>query len=92
LSQPAHGIIETSTVPVQPIKPTGAGDSFLGAFIGQLYRSDDLLNALIYGSCSAAMVVTSVGCAPAMPTATELDDFVTKNLQRISQKIKTLAE
>jgi len=33
-----------------------------------------------------------VGCAPAMPTATELDKFVTKNLQRIPQKIKTLAE
>ena len=85
-------VIETGTVPVQPIKPTGAGDSFLGAFIGQLYRSDDIPSALIYGSCSAAMVVTSVGCAPAMPTATELDDFVTKNIQRITQRIRTLAE
>jgi 5-dehydro-2-deoxygluconokinase len=32
--------------------------------------------AVLRGSAAAAMVVARVGCAPAMPTKAELDDFL----------------
>ena len=81
-----NAVIETGIVQVKPLKPTGAGDSFLGAFIGQLFRSDDLADALIHGSCCAAIVVANIGCAPAMPSKEQLKDFVKQHRQDVSQQ------
>jgi 5-dehydro-2-deoxygluconokinase len=58
------------------LKPTGAGDSFLGAFIAALADGLPLRAAVLRGSAAAAMVVARVGCAPAMPTRAELDIFL----------------
>jgi 5-dehydro-2-deoxygluconokinase len=66
----------TGTYPTQALKPTGAGDSFLGAFLAGLAAGLPVRDAVLRGSAAAAMVVARVGCAPAMPTAPELDDFM----------------
>ena len=58
------------------LKPTGAGDAFLGNFIASLSRGNPLKQAVLDGSAAAAMVVARVGCAPAMPSLTELTDFI----------------
>lgn len=58
------------------LKPTGAGDSFLGAFVAGLAAGLPLRPAVLRGSAAAAMVVARVGCAPAMPTRAELDAFL----------------
>ncbi|GFE64311.1 5-dehydro-2-deoxygluconokinase [Litoreibacter roseus] len=58
------------------LKPTGAGDSFMGGFVAALACGRSLEEAINRGSASAAMVVARVGCAPAMPTTAELDDFL----------------
>ncbi len=58
------------------LKPTGAGDSFLGAMMAALARGMPVRDAVLRGSAAAAMVVARVGCAPAMPTIAELDDFI----------------
>ncbi len=58
------------------LKPTGAGDSFLGAFVMGLAKGLPLRAAVLRGSAAAAMVVARVGCAPAMPTEAELDAFL----------------
>lgn len=67
---------ETGIFPVTALKPTGAGDSFLGAFVASLAAGHDLESAVTRGSAAAAIVVTRVGCAPAMPTTDELDEFI----------------
>lgn len=67
----ATGIYRT-----EALKPTGAGDSFLGAFLAALSRGVSLRDAVLRGSAAAAMVVARVGCAPAMPTWDELDAFL----------------
>lgn len=72
----AEGEFATGIYPTRALKPTGAGDSFLGAFITGLARGVPLRQAVLRGSAAAAMVVARVGCAPAMPTATELDAFL----------------
>ncbi|MGJ8585395.1 MAG: 5-dehydro-2-deoxygluconokinase [Marinosulfonomonas sp.] len=70
------GEIATGIYPVKALKPTGAGDSFMGGFIASLANGHDLRSAVLRGSASAAIVVSKVGCAPAMPDGAELQDFL----------------
>ncbi len=60
----------------QALKPTGAGDAFMGGFLAALARGQTPHDATLRGAANAAMVVARVGCAPAMPTAAELDAFL----------------
>ncbi len=62
--------------PVRALKPTGAGDSFMGGFVTGLAEGLPLPECVRRGSAAAALVVTRVGCAPANPTRTELDTFM----------------
>ena len=67
---------------VQPLKPYGAGDAFASTLIAHLiqHRHTDTHTAwhqaLIRGSAAAALVVCRFGCAYALPTAAEVDDFI----------------
>ena len=64
---------------VHPLKPTGAGDAFMGALVGALLRDYDIEKAIEIGSAAAAIVVTRVGCAPAMPNLEEILEFMKDN-------------
>ena len=64
---------------VKALKPTGAGDAFIGSFIGALLNNKNVVESIIYGSASAAIVVTKVGCAPAMPLQKEIEEFMKLN-------------
>ena len=74
-----NGEFRTGIYQVHALKPTGAGDSFMGGFIAALAAGRDLHDAVLRGSASAAIVVSKVGCAPAMPDAQELDAFLSKH-------------
>jgi 5-dehydro-2-deoxygluconokinase len=67
---------ETGIFKVNALKPTGAGDSFMAAFVTSLANGMDLQTSVRRGSAAAAIVVTRVGCAPAMPTESELSNFM----------------
>jgi 5-dehydro-2-deoxygluconokinase len=69
------GEFATGIYAVTALKPTGAGDSFMGGFITGLAEGQPVADAVLMGSAAAAIVVTRVGCAPAMPTRAELDAF-----------------
>ncbi len=71
--------IKKGIFPVKALKPTGAGDAFMGAFIGSLLNNKTIEESIEYGSASAAIVVTRVGCAPAMPLQNEIEDFIKNN-------------
>jgi len=64
--------------PVQAIKPTGAGDAFNGGFLSSLIKGKTLEQSIKTGSASAAIVVTRVGCSSAMPSSSEVEEFITK--------------
>jgi 5-dehydro-2-deoxygluconokinase len=66
----------TPVFPVEAIKPTGAGDGFMGGFISGLVAGAPLKDAVLRGAATAAIVVTRVGCAPAMPDAAEVKLFM----------------
>ncbi len=67
---------ETGIFKVQALKPTGAGDSFMAAFVTSLAQGMNVKSSVHRGSAAAAIVVTRVGCAPAMPTQDELSNFM----------------
>ncbi len=71
-----EGEITTGIYRTEALKPTGAGDSFMGGFVSGLSDGLPVREAVLRGSAAAAMVVARVGCAPAMPTRQELDAFL----------------
>ena len=71
------GIFET-----EALKPTGAGDSFMAGFLAALSDGQPIAEAVRQGSAAAAIVVSRVGCAPAMPTPDELTDFMARAVMR----------
>lgn len=70
------GEFTTGIYRTKALKPTGAGDAFMGAFLAALATGHKPHDAVLRGSANAAMVVARVGCAPAMPTTAELDQFL----------------
>jgi 5-dehydro-2-deoxygluconokinase len=72
---------ETGIFKVAALKPTGAGDAFLASFCVSLAERLPVEEAVRRGSAAAAIVVTKVGCAPAMPTLAELEQFMLKHQQ-----------
>ena len=73
----ADGVeIRTGVFPVNALKPTGAGDSFMAGMMASLAGGDELKDAIIKGSACAAITVTKPGCAPAMPLPDELESFM----------------
>ena len=48
----------------------------MGGFISGLVAGASLPEAVRRGAATAAIVVTRVGCAPAMPNATEVLTFI----------------
>ncbi|MFU8824955.1 PfkB family carbohydrate kinase, partial [Yoonia sp.] len=77
-----QGEVATGIYRTKALKPTGAGDSFLGGFVAGLADGLPVRDAVLQGSAAAAMVVARVGCAPAMPTRAELDAFLLANADR----------
>lgn len=68
--------IRTGVFPVHALKPVGAGDAFLAAFLAAHYARIPLANCLAQGSAAAALVVTRKGCSQAMPRPEELAEFM----------------
>lgn len=70
------GSFQTGIFSVTALKPTGAGDAFMGGFMAGLATGLPVETCVMRGSAAAAIVVARVGCAPAMPTHAELDEFI----------------
>ncbi len=71
-----EGEVRTGIYRTEALKPTGAGDSFMGGLVSGLADGLSVRDAVLQGSAAAAMVVARVGCAPAMPGRAELDEFM----------------
>jgi ribokinase len=61
---------------VETVDTTGAGDSFSGALAAALAAGSHLEDAIKFANAAAALSVTRVGTAPAMPTLAEVRAFL----------------
>ncbi|WP_281855850.1 5-dehydro-2-deoxygluconokinase [Litoreibacter halocynthiae] len=68
--------IRTGIYPVDALKPTGAGDSFMAGMMTSLAEGYELEDAILRGSACASITVSRPGCAPAMADTPTLDKFL----------------
>ena len=59
-------------VAVQAVDSTGAGDTFIGAFVAALFTGADLFDAVDFAQRAAALSVTRAGAIDSMPWLAEL--------------------
>jgi len=68
--------IHTGIYPVDALKPTGAGDSFMAGMLTSLANGHDLKTSILRGSACASVTVSRPGCAPAMADTETLETFL----------------
>ena len=71
--------LDSGIYPLEPLKPYGSGDAFLGNLIVHYMNSGDWLEAIDAASAAAALVVSQRGCASAMPTPNQLKTLQQKH-------------
>jgi ribokinase len=69
-------ICQVEAFPVEPVDTTGAGDTFLGAFLAARDDGAEAEAALRRASAAAAIQVTRPGAADAIPSAAEVEAFL----------------
>lgn len=73
-----------SGVKVEVLNVLGAGDAFMSGLLRGYLNDEGWARACQYANACGALVVSRHGCAPAMPTRVELDDYLlrAKSIQR----------
>lgn len=61
---------------VKPVDTTGAGDTFLGAFLARYTNDGDVKGALRYAAAASAIQITRPGAAEAIPDEQEVLAFL----------------
>lgn len=67
-----------SGVRVEVLNVLGAGDAFMSGLLRGWLNDEGWEQACRYANACGALVVSRHGCAPAMPTRQELDDFLSR--------------
>lgn len=69
-------VIQIDAFEVTPVDTTGAGDTFLGYFLACVDGGSSIPEALSLASAAAAIQVTRLGAANAIPFRNEVDQFL----------------
>jgi 5-dehydro-2-deoxygluconokinase len=70
------GAFSIKPFPVEALKGFGGGDGYGSAFLHGLLSGWDIMDALEFGSASAAMLVASHACSQDMPTEDAIRAFI----------------
>lgn len=73
--------------PVKLLKSFGGGDAYASAFLYGLLEGFDMMDALEFGSASAAMLVASHSCSEDMPSVEEVKKFIEEEKQEYGEMI-----
>ncbi|TDR56165.1 5-dehydro-2-deoxygluconokinase [Halomonas ventosae] len=65
-------------VRVDVLNVLGAGDAFMSGFLRGWLRGESHAQSCAYANACGALVVSRHGCAPAIPSAEELDDYLAR--------------
>ncbi|NRA54053.1 MAG: 5-dehydro-2-deoxygluconokinase [Gammaproteobacteria bacterium] len=68
----------TYGVQVDVLNVLGAGDAFLSGFLRGWLRDESYEKCCAYANACGALVVSRHGCAPAIPSAEELDNYLAR--------------
>jgi len=70
---------EVPAFAVRAVDTTGAGDTYLGFFVAGLDAGLDIKGAMTFAAAGSALQVTRKGTADAIPSLTEVRDFLEEN-------------
>ncbi|MDR5588279.1 5-dehydro-2-deoxygluconokinase [Clostridium aquiflavi] len=73
--------------PVKLLKSFGGGDAYASAFIYGILEEWDIMDALEFGSASAAMLVASHSCSQDMPTVKQINEFIKEKKKQYGEMI-----
>ncbi|WP_136605720.1 5-dehydro-2-deoxygluconokinase [Paenibacillus dokdonensis] len=64
--------------PAKVVKTFGAGDSYAAGFLYGLMQGWEISRSMAFASAAASIVISSHSCSDAMPTATQVHDYIAK--------------
>ncbi|MEC0227810.1 5-dehydro-2-deoxygluconokinase [Paenibacillus alba] len=67
-----------ASFPAKVVKTFGAGDSYAAGFLYGLMQNWTVEKSMEFGSGAASIVVSSHSCSDAMPTASEVESYITR--------------
>jgi 5-dehydro-2-deoxygluconokinase len=70
--------ITVKGVTVEVLNVLGAGDAFASGYLRGWINGEKIENSCTYANACGALVVSRHGCAPAMPSKIELDDYLSR--------------
>lgn len=70
------GVMQQAAFLVQAVDTTGAGDTFLGAFLARFTENNDARQALAFAAAASALQVTRHGAATAIPHKQDVINFM----------------
>lgn len=73
--------------PVKLLKSFGGGDAYASAFIYGLMEGWEVMDALEFGSASAAMLVASHSCSEDMPLVESVKEFIKQKKEEYGEMI-----
>ncbi len=73
--------------PVKLLKSFGGGDGYASAFLYGIFEGWEIIDALEFGSASAAMLVASHACSQDMPSVDAVKEFVKKEKEEYGEMI-----
>ncbi len=73
--------------PVKLLKSFGGGDGYASAFLYGIFEGWEIIDALEFGSASAAMLVASHACSQDMPTVSAVKEFIKKEKEEYGEMI-----
>ncbi|NFI57957.1 5-dehydro-2-deoxygluconokinase [Clostridium botulinum] len=73
--------------PVKLLKSFGGGDAYASAFIYGILEEWNIMDALEFGSASAAMLVASHSCSEDMPTVKQINEFIKEKKKQYGEMI-----
>lgn len=73
--------------PVKLLKSFGGGDGYASAFLYGLFEGFEMIDALEFGSASAAMLVASHACSQDMPSVEQVKEFIRKEKEEYGEMI-----
>ncbi|MDQ3738218.1 MAG: ribokinase [Actinomycetota bacterium] len=87
----ANETLHVAAFTVRAVDTTAAGDTFCGTLAAALAGGDDMSDAVHRAAAAAALATTRAGAVPSIPSADEVDAFLTRNGQPCGQWRSTSA-
>lgn len=62
--------------PAVKLKGFGGGDGYGSSFLYSLLQGKEIIECLEFGSASASILISAHSCSDAMPSATQVEEFI----------------